>query len=342
MRDRAMEGGITRQSRRDRRSDPCQPPIRCSTRHASPRSSRLSCYAPSRSADRTRARQAPAVHAPSPLFNGPLTFRPTPTPHTAPPPATAATGTASPSTRRTPDRREHRAAPDPAARAPPSPPAQPSRARGTAASPAGTSRPRRAHPTTPTARRPASRRRPRAPPRARAGGAEAARHRDRRAAPPPASRQQHRRRAATASTVPHLDPPQEAQRHVEALDRHRAQPRHPGHDLVPPPRQADPAPPPAARARRTGAPARPLTSARRSARLGVHARLGQPRRRPRPPSNRRSRCMATVVERSRTSARSPGSRVLRVIRSPVARADREAHRAHRLLLGAAVRAPRSR
>lgn len=39
-------GGITRQSPRDPRSDPCQAPIRCSTRHAPVADDRLSCSAP--------------------------------------------------------------------------------------------------------------------------------------------------------------------------------------------------------------------------------------------------------------------------------------------------------
>jgi len=37
-----MGGGISRQPRRDRRSDPCQAPIRCSTRISSAQTPRLS------------------------------------------------------------------------------------------------------------------------------------------------------------------------------------------------------------------------------------------------------------------------------------------------------------
>ena len=50
-----------------------------------------------------------------------------------------------------------------------------------------------------------------------------------------------------------------------------------------------------------------------------------------PRSSRASRCIATVVERSRMSARPPGSCVLRVTARRRGRSDREADEAHRLL-----------
>ena len=81
----------------------------------------------------------------------------------------------------------------------------------------------------------------------------------------------------------------------------------------------------------------------RRARLGgqvereEHARAGAAQRsKPSPLSTRRSRCRATVVERSRTSARSPGRRTSRTSLRPVGELHRPADVPDRLRLGSAA------
>ena len=113
-----------------------------------------------------------------------------------------------------------------------------------------------------------------------------------------AARASPARRAARASSVA---PAQEGQRHVQALSAASSRPlRSPGRRVRPAHPPAPPAPRPAGRARRTAAPAASLTPGPASP---------PPVRpdRPRPRSRRRSRCIATVVERSRTSARRPAA-----------------------------------